>query len=92
MLCLKFLTWVGYMKGATTKICINSQDDLLDVWRKVESGKECVYSGRSLVTCDVPNTAETRKQPRKSQTYYSDSDSDSELPKGKKKVMKNIHV
>ena len=45
---------MGYMKGATTKICINSQDDLLDVWRKVESGKECVYSGRSLVTCDVP--------------------------------------
>ena len=27
---------MGYMKGATTKVCINSQDDLLDVWHIVE--------------------------------------------------------
>ena len=48
---------MGYMKGATTKVCINFQDDLLDVWHKVESGKECV------LWCDVPNAAKTRKHP-----------------------------
>ena len=46
---------MGYMKGATTKVCINCQDDLLDMWHKVESrhtvSREFVYipQGESLI-------------------------------------------
>ena len=43
---------MGYMKGATTKVSINSQDDLR---HKVESGKECA------LWCDVPNAASTQR-------------------------------